>query len=126
MGYPLGMAYLHVLREAARLLDDGATYSHRGALGHVAGTKVAVRLVYRGGSADPWWTRVEVALPRGAPLELAIEEVDGPSAERVRATFASDEEGTGGMNMLRFLQDYEVARADALEQMYAMASGIMT
>jgi hypothetical protein len=41
-------------------------------------------------------------------------------------TFASDEEGTGGMNMLRFLQDYEVARADALEQMYAMASGIMT
>jgi hypothetical protein len=85
------MAYLHVLREAARLLDDGATYSHRGALGHVAGTKVAVRLVYRGGSADPWWTRVEVALPRGAPLELAIEEVDGPSAERVRATFASDE-----------------------------------
>ena len=86
------MAYLHVLREAAGLLDDGATYSHRGALGQVAGTKVAVRLVYRGGtSAEPWWTRIEVALPRGAPLDLALDELDGPSAERVRATFADDE-----------------------------------
>ena len=86
------MAYLHVLREAAGLLDDGATYSHRGALGQVAGTKVAVRLVYRGGtSTEPWWTRIEVALPRGAPLDLVIDELDGTSAARVRATFASDE-----------------------------------
>lgn len=86
------MAYLHVLREAAGLLDDGATYSHRGALGQVAGTKVAVRLAYHGGtSAEPWWTRIEVALPAGSPLDLAIDELDGPSAARVRATFASDE-----------------------------------
>lgn len=86
------MAYLHVLREAAGLLDDGATYSHRGALGRVAGMKVAVRLVYHGArSTEPWWTRVEVELPVGAPLDLAIDELDGPSAARVRATFASDE-----------------------------------
>ncbi|MFO0642036.1 MAG: hypothetical protein U0183_22620 [Polyangiaceae bacterium] len=86
------MAYLHVLREAAGLLDAGATYSHRGALGRVAGTLVVVRLVYRGDrSAEPWWTRVEVALPTGAPLDLVIEERDGPVAERLRASFASGE-----------------------------------
>jgi hypothetical protein len=51
---------------------------------------------------------------------------DSRPTHAANTIFAADEEGTGGMNTLRFLQDYEVARADALEQMYAMASGIIT
>ena len=51
---------------------------------------------------------------------------DSGPTHAANTTFAADEEGTAGINTLRFLQDYEVARADALEQMYAMASGIIS
>jgi hypothetical protein len=90
------MAYLHVLREASRLFDDGATFSHAGAVGTARGLAVAVRLRERGpglpgAEREPWSTVVEVALaePRLAGLTLA--EREGAEAAHVRARWHEGE-----------------------------------
>ncbi|MBX3230940.1 MAG: hypothetical protein KIT84_36385 [Labilithrix sp.] len=58
------------MRAAARLLDEGATYSHFGAVGRVRGRRAVIRLVYRPEESrtHAWWTRIELALAPGAPL----------------------------------------------------------
>jgi hypothetical protein len=90
------MAYLHVLREASRLFDDGATFSHACAVGTARGLAVAVRLRERGpglpgAEREPWSTVVEVALaePRLAGLTLA--EREGAEAAHVRARWYEGE-----------------------------------
>ncbi len=88
------MAYLHVLREASALLDAGARYSHRGAIGHLGGVRAAIRLVYLDralgdGPPEPWYTRVELALPN-APLGFVCDEAHGEGAASARASFADE------------------------------------
>jgi len=47
---------------------------------------------------------------------------DGPMSHAANTTF-SETSGDRDLRMLSFQQEYDAARADALEQMYAMASG---
>lgn len=90
------MAYLHVMRQAAALFDDGATYSNRGVLGALAGRRAGLRLVRAARAhapldareaAIPYWTRAELALDASAPVGLALEEREGPDAAVVRGAW---------------------------------------
>jgi hypothetical protein len=90
------VAYLHVMRQASHLFDDGATYSNQGVLGALHGRRAGLRLVRAtrahapleaGEVAMPYWTRVEVALDPAAPVGLTLEERAGPAAALVRGAW---------------------------------------
>lgn len=100
------MAFLHVLREASRLLDEGATYSHAGAVGTAEGWPVAVRLAQRadapaGAEPTPWCTVVEVSLAGCALEGFSLCERDDHDAALVRADWVE-----GGLAPERFFERF--------------------